>query len=1010
MFSFIKSIILGIAVVWGSQVSAAVNWVDFKTHNGVAYFLFQSPQQIARYDLVADQPLAPIALPVVANHFDVDDDGVFLVAGAEVRKYGLDGSGGAVLTTLPDDIHDVELYGSHVYVLSEGGFGDYMVSLSKVTGVQAESLNIHSGARGLAISSSLSTAYIRHRGTSPDDIERISLKLDGSFGGRDDSPYHGAFPSALQNHTLNSGQRVASSNGIVYDGSDLSYLGSLAGPFTGLVDLGLFTLVLRDGKVHVLNAFYQEFRLWEPTVALVSLASQGDTAFGFYPNESGNPGVETIVFDDMSERQANQLIDPNGLEYEPSIIRFNGQSRFYLLSPMHENVFVWELNVGNYLPSIRLTGAPLYMDYRASDDHLVLAYPDQRITQIPALGQLLESAPTNESVLTNSPQVACGLTQALQFLFICDPSGAWRGFFTYDSTGALVDWKEWRNFSAEYVWNAATRRIFHLRDGSSPNDIHYTTINPDGTIGDTVDSLEHTSLGKAHPIRVREDGQLLVMGTGRIYGASSLQHIDDLGEGVNDLHDAAWLSDRLGTLRVGQKGARFEYWTTSYSSEFLMDMEGEPLALFARGSDFVAIVLRDNKPHFERLMLVDSDGDKHIDQGDAFPNDPTEWFDSDGDGVGDNTDAFPSDPTESVDSDSDGVGDNGDAFPNDPAESADSDSDGVGDNADVFPNDASETVDSDNDGVGDNGDAFPNDPAEWADSDADGVGDNADAFPNDAGETVDSDNDGVGDNGDAFPNDASESADSDSDGVGDNADDLPNDPNETSDLDQDGVGDNADTDDDNDGQTDVSENNGPNSGDANKDNVPDSQQSHVASLKDSEDQYLTLDAGPGNTLSNVRILASPQPGKEPTGIAFPNGFIGFDISLPPGGSVSLEILTDDADDYSSYYKYGRLPGSAAGSEGYYEFMYDGVTGAEIKSDRIVLHLMDGARGDNDLIANGVIVDPGAPAMKQANSSTGSSGGGGCALGAAGGRPDPLLPALTILALFYLMARRRQAIV
>ncbi|MEM7082063.1 MAG: H-type lectin domain-containing protein, partial [Pseudomonadota bacterium] len=101
----------------------------------------------------------------------------------------------------------------------------------------------------------------------------------------------------------------------------------------------------------------------------------------------------------------------------------------------------------------------------------------------------------------------------------------------------------------------------------------------------------------------------------------------------------------------------------------------------------------------------------------------------------------------------DGVGDNGDAFPNDPTETADSDGDGVGDNADVFPNDPAETADSDGDGVGDNGDAFPNDPTETADSDGDGVGDNADAFPNDPTETADSDGDGIGDNADPFPND-----------------------------------------------------------------------------------------------------------------------------------------------------------------------------------------------------------------------------------------------------------------
>ena len=111
------------------------------------------------------------------------------------------------------------------------------------------------------------------------------------------------------------------------------------------------------------------------------------------------------------------------------------------------------------------------------------------------------------------------------------------------------------------------------------------------------------------------------------------------------------------------------------------------------------------------------------------------------------------------------MGDNGDAFPNDPSETVDTDGDGIGNNAD--PND-------DGDWVPDEYDAFPLDPSEWWDADGDGVGDNSDAFPSDPTETTDSDGDGVGDNSDAFPLDPSEWVDSDSDGLGDNADTVNN--------------------------------------------------------------------------------------------------------------------------------------------------------------------------------------------------------------------------------------------
>ncbi len=95
--------------------------------------------------------------------------------------------------------------------------------------------------------------------------------------------------------------------------------------------------------------------------------------------------------------------------------------------------------------------------------------------------------------------------------------------------------------------------------------------------------------------------------------------------------------------------------------------------------------------------------------------------------------------------------------------------------------------------------------SDQANSDGDALGDACDAFINDASEWLDSDGDGVGDNTDQLPFDPTDTIDSDGDGVGDSSDAFPNDPNESVDTDGDGVGNNADTDDDQDGISDVVE-------------------------------------------------------------------------------------------------------------------------------------------------------------------------------------------------------------
>src|SRR5215471_6404290 len=85
---------------------------------------------------------------------------------------------------------------------------------------------------------------------------------------------------------------------------------------------------------------------------------------------------------------------------------------------------------------------------------------------------------------------------------------------------------------------------------------------------------------------------------------------------------------------------------------------------------------------------------------------------------------------------------------------------------------------------------------------------------------------------------------------------------------------------------------------------------------------------------------------------------------------------------------------------------DGTTGAEILPDRVLLHFVDGQRGDDDLTANGEIVDAGAlaitttttapvtapaaaPAAAPSGGGTGGGGGGGCAMDP-GASFDPML--------------------
>jgi len=218
----------------------------------------------------------------------------------------------------------------------------------------------------------------------------------------------------------------------------------------------------------------------------------------------------------------------------------------------------------------------------------------------------------------------------------------------------------------------------------------------------------------------------------------------------------------------------------------------------------------------------DNDGDGYANNGEAFPNDPTQWSDRDGDQCGDNAsgngaDLFPEDGTQCTDRDGDGYGDsaigpNGDWFPDDPSQWKDSDGDGYGDNyaneswsdwrnaswpgiyvqyatnpdvcplnwGDVTSPEARGCPDSDSDGVPDPQDEYPDDAFNQTNRDGDAYADQPgtwmDDCPDDWGESYmgnvygcrDGDHDGWADSIDAFPDDGTQWMDEDGDLIGDN--------------------------------------------------------------------------------------------------------------------------------------------------------------------------------------------------------------------------------------------------
>jgi hypothetical protein len=159
----------------------------------------------------------------------------------------------------------------------------------------------------------------------------------------------------------------------------------------------------------------------------------------------------------------------------------------------------------------------------------------------------------------------------------------------------------------------------------------------------------------------------------------------------------------------------------------------------------------------------------------------------------------------------------------------------------------------------------------------------------------------------------------------------------------------------------------PNGGDGNGDGIPDAQQAEVASLPNNIDGRYVTPASPGGTvLDEVAAIPNPSPLDTPDDVAFPVGHFAFTVrGLTVGAATTTVLPLPPGTTADTYYQYGPTPDNT--TPHWYEFLYDATTATGAVIDNaagtITLHFRDGQRGDRDLTANGVVVDPGAPARR-----------------------------------------------
>jgi hypothetical protein len=235
------------------------------------------------------------------------------------------------------------------------------------------------------------------------------------------------------------------------------------------------------------------------------------------------------------------------------------------------------------------------MAYASTVQRIYLGYASGAITQIDLTSGFQESP---FATLPDSPH---GLASAGNYILAADASGAWNTHYIYAPDGRFVTSDDWNRRSSEYAWNPANSRIYFFRDGTSPNDLHYEEI--DQTTGQITDSGEtpyHGDYSIQPPIRVSKDGALVLLGSGDLYDADSLELVNSLPITVAD---AAWMDNGLLTLRTSSDGRTLlEQWSTDLTLYNFQYFDGQPLRVFEWQEGYGVITMVDGKPAFSAYV------------------------------------------------------------------------------------------------------------------------------------------------------------------------------------------------------------------------------------------------------------------------------------------------------------------------------------------------------------------------------------------------------------------------
>jgi len=138
--------------------------------------------------------------------------------------------------------------------------------------------------------------------------------------------------------------------------------------------------------------------------------------------------------------------------------------------------------------------------------------------------------------------------------------------------------------------------------------------------------------------------------------------------------------------------------------------------------------------------------------------------------------------------------------------------------------------------------------------------------------------------------------------------------------------------------------------DGNMDGVADYRQDNVFTILtyDSQDS-ITVESSTPTIIDSTSGIAIPGLPSLQHDADFTYQFLHIESSGITADTLQIKIYLPDDANPQSFWQYGPTPEND--TPHWYEFNYNGETGAVINGNIVVVHYIDGQRGDNDLLVN-----------------------------------------------------------